>query len=76
MVVLPAGSFTNGLDANKPMVMNGMVMNTSIQVTIDKPFAIGQYPVNECTNIGKFKPAHDSGDYKGHSLNSDDQPVV
>ncbi len=36
---------------------------------------MGKYEVTN-GQYRKFKPDHYSGDYKGHSLNSDDQPVV
>ncbi len=45
------------------------------QVTISQGFWMGKYPVTNA-QYRRFKAEHDSGDYEGHSLNSDDQPVV
>ncbi len=74
MVVLPSGSFmmsstkeTDGYERYDDEHQH--------PVTIEKPFAMGQYPVTNA-QYRQFKPEHDSGSYKEHSLNGDDQPVV
>ena len=44
-------------------------------VRISKPFHLAATPVTNA-QFRKFRPTHDSGDYRGHSLNADNQPVV
>ncbi len=45
------------------------------RVKIAQPFYLGKYEVTN-GQYRKFKPDHDSGSYKDHSLNGDGQPVV
>ncbi len=74
MVVLPAGSFLMGSTKETDADERSDDEHPH-QVAIEKPFAIGQYPVTNA-QYRQFNPDHDSSDYQGHSLNSDDQPVV
>ncbi len=69
---MPAGRFTMGSSRRE----QGRRSNESLKtVRISKAFYIG---VREVTNaeFREFRPEHDSGDYRGQSLNGDDQPVV
>ena len=74
MVVLPTGSFLMGSTTETDGDEHDNDEHQH-KVTIDKPFAIGQYEVtnSECR---RFKPGHDSGIYRGLSLNGDNLPVV
>ncbi len=74
MVVLPAGDFMMGSTKES----DGDERDDDERqhrITIDKPFAIGQYEVTNA-EYRRFRPDHDSGKYSGLNLNGDDQPVV
>ncbi len=74
MLVLPAGNFMMG--STKETDGNERNDNEhQHRVTIDKPFAIGQYEVTNA-EYRRFRPDKDSGRDSGLSLNGDDQPVV
>ncbi len=69
LVLIPAGTFTMGSndgdsDEKPPH-----------EVRISKPFYMGKFEVTN-RQYRNFKRDHNSGDYNGHSLNGDDQPVV
>lgn len=74
MVVLPSGHFLMGstteTDGNERLDDENQH-----KVTIDKPFAIGRYPVTN-GEYRWFNPDHDSERHKGYNLNGNDQPVV
>ncbi|MBT7307327.1 MAG: formylglycine-generating enzyme family protein, partial [Gammaproteobacteria bacterium] len=70
--LIPAGSFTMG----SPTSEEGRDRDESQhQVTISQPFYL---QTTEVTNAQyrRYRASHDSGDYNGHDLNGDSQPVV
>ena len=73
LLLIPPGEFMMG----SPSSEVGRDSNEGPQhrVKITKPFYMG---VTEVTNAQyrRFKPSHDSGKHKGHTLNGDQQPVV
>jgi formylglycine-generating enzyme required for sulfatase activity len=74
MVVLPAGSFLLG-STERTDGEERFDNERQHKVAIENPFALGQFPVTNA-EFRRFRPDHDSGSYRGHSLNGDDQPVV
>jgi hypothetical protein len=74
MVVLPAGSFLMG-STEQTDGEERLDDERQHEITIKKPFALGQYPVTNA-EFQRFRLDHDSGSYKGHGLNGDNQPVV
>lgn len=72
LVLIPAGTFTMG----SPAAESGRDSDESLhQVKISKPFYIGKYEVTNA-QFRRFKSDHNSGEYEGHGLNGDKQPVV
>ncbi|QDV91093.1 Serine/threonine-protein kinase pkn1 [Phycisphaerae bacterium RAS2] len=73
LVLIPAGEFMMG----SPEEEEGRNINEGPQhrVRFSKPFYMGKYEVTNA-QYRRFKPDHDSGDYRGVSLNNDNQPVV
>ena len=74
MVVLPAGSFLMG-STEETDGDERFDDEHQHSVTIDKSFAIGQYPVTNA-QYRQFKADHDSGIDIDINLNGEDQPVV
>ncbi len=73
MVLIPAGTFTMGspVDEQDRYPDEG----PQHEVTISKPFYMGKYEVTNA-QFRVYRSDHDSQDYSGFTLNSDDQPVV
>lgn len=73
MVLVPAGSFVMGSPEDDDLADDDE--RPDHEVTIEEPFYLAR---SEITNaqFRRFRPAHDSGSYRGHTLNQDDQPVV
>lgn len=72
LTLIPAGEFTMGSSRRE----QGRRSNETLKdVRISNAFYLG---VHEVTNaeFREFRAGHDSGDYRGNSLNGDDQPVV
>ena len=69
LVLIPSGEFMMG--SNK----GGSSEKPVHRVKITKPFYMGLHEVTNA-QYRRFKPSHDSGKYKGHSLDDDRQPVV
>jgi len=74
MIVLPTGSFLMG-STEQTDGKERFDDERQHEVTIKKPFALGQYLVTNA-EFRRFRPDHDSGSFEGHGLNGDDQPVV
>lgn len=70
--LVPAGQFTMGSSRRETRRRSNETLR---RVKLSRAFYIG---VREVTNaeFRQFKPDHDSGEFAGHSLNGDDQPVV
>jgi len=70
--LVPAGQFTMGSSRREQRRRSNETLK---RVKLSRAFYIG---VREVTNaeFRRFKPDHDSGEFAGHSLNGDDQPVV
>jgi formylglycine-generating enzyme required for sulfatase activity len=72
MVLLQPGPFTMGSSRREP----GRRANESLrEVRMQRPFHLG---VAEVSNgeFRKFRPGHSSGNFKGKSLNGDEQPAA
>jgi formylglycine-generating enzyme required for sulfatase activity len=74
MVILPEGSFLMG-STKQTDGEERFDDERQHEVTIKKPFALGQYPVTNA-EFRRFRPDHDSRSYEGHDLDGGDQPVV
>ena len=71
-VKIPSGSFMMGSPDNE----SGRDSDEGPQHRVNiKSFWMGKYEVTN-KQYRAFKSSHDSKDYNGHSLNSDNQPVV
>lgn len=70
-VWVPRGCFQMGSPLNEP----GRFDSERQHEVCVEGFWMGKYEVTN-GQYRKFKPAHDSGQYDGRSLNADDQPVV
>jgi formylglycine-generating enzyme required for sulfatase activity len=72
MVNIPAGSFNMGSPSNETGRSSdeGPVHRVHVEA-----FQMGKYEVTNA-QFRRFRPEHNSGDYAGHSLNGDNQPVV
>src|SRR5690606_7770047 len=70
--LVPAGQFTMGSSRRDTARRSNETLR---RVKLSRAFYIG---VREVTNaeFRKFRAEHDSGEFAGHSLNGDDQPVV
>lgn len=72
MVSIPAGCFQMGSSESE----SGRSSNESPQHRVCvKAFQMGKYEVTNA-QFRNFRSNHNSGEYKGHSLNDDKQPVV
>lgn len=71
-LIVPKRSFTMGASRREP----GRRANENLRdVSLTRPFLMGSREVTNA-EFRRFRPAHDSGRLKRHSLNADDQPVV
>ncbi|KOR28892.1 hypothetical protein TI03_03655 [Achromatium sp. WMS1] len=71
MVAIDAGCFQMG----SPPSEEGRQDDEQQHRVCVKAFHIGKYEVTNA-QYRAFKPSHNSGDFEGHSLNGDQQPVV
>jgi len=71
MVQIPGGCFQMGSPPSEQGRQNDEKQH---QVCV-KAFQIGKYEITNA-QYRAFKPSHNSGDYNGHNLNGDQQPVV
>ncbi|KOR32945.1 hypothetical protein TI05_04055 [Achromatium sp. WMS3] len=71
MVAISGGCFMMG----SPPSEQGRDSDEQQHRVCVKDFKIGKYEVTNA-QYRAFKPSHNSGDYEGHSLNGDQQPVV
>ncbi|MXZ45301.1 MAG: PEGA domain-containing protein [Gammaproteobacteria bacterium] len=72
LVLLQPTAILMGASRSQP----GRRANEPFRTTqLSRLFYIGKYEVSNA-DYRKFNPAHDSGDYHGHNLDRDQQPVV
>jgi len=72
MVLLQPGPFTMGSSRREP----GRRANESLrEVRMQRPFYLGVAEVSNA-EFRKFRPGHSSGNFKGKSLNGDEQPAT
>lgn len=71
-VLIPGGTFTLGLQGTEAQPRDPW---QSLEVSISKPYYM---QIREVTNrqFCIYRPSHESGEFRGLSLDEDDQPVV
>ena len=72
-VWIEPGTFTMGSPSSEPGRNDDE--GPKHEVTISQGFWLGKYEVTNA-QYRRYKSSHDSGDYKDHDLNGDNQPVV
>jgi formylglycine-generating enzyme required for sulfatase activity len=70
--IVPAGDFTMGTSRREPDRRSNEVLR---DVSLSRAFYLGAHEVTNA-EFRRFRESHNSGDFAGHSLNDDDQPVV
>jgi formylglycine-generating enzyme required for sulfatase activity len=70
--LVPAGQFTMGSSRSERRRRSNETLR---RVQLSRAFYVGAHEVTNA-EFRMFKPEHDSGEFAGHSLNDDDQPVV